>query len=351
MIRPEIHRVLRDELSLEPPAPDTDLIATGLLDSLSIVSLVVELERSFNLEISLNSIDLDAIRTIERLERLILDAHATSDGGPGGPDSMRIESTTSNLVNLKPGIGRPVFLLHTSHGGDLTPRAITGVIDTKRPTWGVLARGYNTSEEPQTCVEEMATTYVGALRAVQPQGPYTLVGYSFGGLIAYEMACQLEKIGHEVDTLAMIDVQAASRALSRWRRLRFSLSAPTRYVRYILEDPRVRIPLYAHALLARLRVAAPPQTPDEVGLTAQVARIRTNAIAAESKYAPRPYPGRVTLFAAQTREPGQADPRAIWSDLVGDGLTIQELPGDHHEIMQAHLDRVGRLLSGILAPV
>jgi thioesterase domain-containing protein len=53
--------------------------------------------------------------------------------------------------------------------------------------------------------KQSATRVVNALRTFQPQGPYSLAGYSYGGLMAYEVACQLTEMGEEVDLLAVVD--------------------------------------------------------------------------------------------------------------------------------------------------
>jgi acyl carrier protein len=70
-IREVIHSVMRDELAIDPPPPGTDLIASGLFDSLAIVSLLVELEQRLCVRVPLDGLDLEQIRTVDRLERLI----------------------------------------------------------------------------------------------------------------------------------------------------------------------------------------------------------------------------------------------------------------------------------------
>ena len=70
-IRREIHGALRDELGIEPPSPDTDLIATGLFDSLAVISLLVVLEERVGVRVALDTIGLDDVRSVERLESLL----------------------------------------------------------------------------------------------------------------------------------------------------------------------------------------------------------------------------------------------------------------------------------------
>jgi acyl carrier protein len=77
-IRDHIHAVMRDELAIEPPAAGTDLIASGLFDSLAVVTLLVVIEQRLDVRISLDELDLERIRTVERLESLIADTRAAS---------------------------------------------------------------------------------------------------------------------------------------------------------------------------------------------------------------------------------------------------------------------------------
>jgi thioesterase domain-containing protein len=71
--------------------------------------------------------------------------------------------------------------------------------------YGLQAKGLERGEAPARSVEEMASDYVAEIRAVQPTGPYHLLGWSFGGLIAYEIACRLQAEGQEVALLALLD--------------------------------------------------------------------------------------------------------------------------------------------------
>ncbi|MCP4659563.1 MAG: alpha/beta fold hydrolase, partial [bacterium] len=81
-------------------------------------------------------------------------------------------------------------------------------LGSDQPLYGLQSRGLEGDEEPLTRIEEMAAHYLGELRAVQPRGPYQLTGWSFGGLVAYEMARQLAAAEEEVASLVLIDAGA-----------------------------------------------------------------------------------------------------------------------------------------------
>jgi thioesterase domain-containing protein len=123
---------------------------------------------------------------------------------------------------LRPGAsGRPLFIVHMVGGGIAMLRRLAAALDTQRPVYGLQARGLEPTQEPRRTVEAMAEAYTDAIRVVQPEGPYALCGYSFGGLVAFEMACQFSALGQELDFLALIDPEANPAALPRGARWRF----------------------------------------------------------------------------------------------------------------------------------
>jgi thioesterase domain-containing protein len=181
-------------------------------------------------------------------------------------------------------------------------------------------------------LELSARRYVEQLRRVQRDGPYQLAGYSFGGVIAYEMARQLVASGERVSFLGLLDspapgyvfpslvrvrmqtanvaqfgrMLAAARArswLSRSTYMRHAIPAITRH-RW-LRWPLKRLP-------RNWRVPTPPGA---------VARIH---------YHPSSYPGHIVLFwategwARRTRTPDLG-----WAPLADGGLTVRAVPGNH----------------------
>lgn len=69
--RAEIMQIFWDTLSIDVPNPDTDLIETGLLDSLAVVTLVLEIEQRSGIEIPFETLDLDALRSVESISALL----------------------------------------------------------------------------------------------------------------------------------------------------------------------------------------------------------------------------------------------------------------------------------------
>ena len=90
-------------------------------------------------------------------------------------------------------------------GNVLNLRYLASLLQVDRPVYGLQARGLFRGETPHEDFVEAARDYIAEMRQVQPQGPYHLGGYSGGGLIAYEVARQLEEAGDEVATLIFLD--------------------------------------------------------------------------------------------------------------------------------------------------
>ncbi|OXM47656.1 amino acid adenylation protein [Amycolatopsis thailandensis] len=111
---------------------------------------------------------------------------------------------SSRLVPLATGGGDPVFCWPGLGGYPMNLRLLATESGLGRPFYGVQAHGINAEETPYATVEEMAEADVAEILRVQPEGPYTLWGYSFGARVAFETAWQLERQGRRVADLLLI---------------------------------------------------------------------------------------------------------------------------------------------------
>ncbi|MEH2165185.1 MAG: amino acid adenylation domain-containing protein [Nostoc sp.] len=115
----------------------------------------------------------------------------------------------SPLVAIQSGSDkRPFFCVPGVGGNVIYLYELARHLGSSQPFYGLQARGLDGESEPFTQLEEIASYYIEAIQTVQPTGPYLLGGHSFGGVVAFEMATQLHKQGHEVALLAMIDAFA-----------------------------------------------------------------------------------------------------------------------------------------------
>lgn len=105
------------------------------------------------------------------------------------------------------GEGTPLFFVHPGVGDVLVFTDLAKAFAGERPFYGIRAPGFEKGEPVgHESMEAMATCYADAIMRTQPEGPYVLAGYSYGGVVAYETGRLLEQRGHDVDFLAMLNI-------------------------------------------------------------------------------------------------------------------------------------------------
>ncbi|MFJ4679521.1 amino acid adenylation domain-containing protein [Kitasatospora sp. NPDC088783] len=125
----------------------------------------------------------------------------------GGADGSRLGGDWDALLPLRPGgTGAPVFCVHPAAGLGWSFAGLARYLDAGHPLYALQSPGLDGGPDrlPAT-VADMAGAYVAEIRRVAPQGPYHLLGWSAGGLIAHEMAVQLQESGEQVGLLAVLD--------------------------------------------------------------------------------------------------------------------------------------------------
>jgi amino acid adenylation domain-containing protein len=174
-------------LKYDPVSVRDDFFEAGG-NSLIAVALINRINREFRV-----SLPLQILFECPTLESLAL----RIDGGAAGP--------SSRLVRLQAeGGDHPVYCWPGLGGYTMNLRKLAGQVGIDRPFYGVQAHGINEGETPFATITEMAAADVKAIRRVQPHGPYTLWGYSFGARVAFEAAHQLERAGERVEHLFLI---------------------------------------------------------------------------------------------------------------------------------------------------
>jgi thioesterase domain-containing protein len=99
-----------------------------------------------------------------------------------------------------------LFCVHPAVGWSWCYSALVGVLDADRPVYGLQARGLARLDEPlPDSVEGVAEDFLDQIRQVQPSGPYNLLGWSYGGLVAHAMATRIQRQGQQVGLLALLD--------------------------------------------------------------------------------------------------------------------------------------------------
>ncbi|WP_369265887.1 amino acid adenylation domain-containing protein [Streptomyces harbinensis] len=120
------------------------------------------------------------------------------------------EDTLGVLLPLRPhGTRPPLFCVHPAGGLSWPYGALLQHLDPDVPLYGLQARGLAGDEEPAASVADMVEDYLAQLRAVQPHGPYHLLGWSFGAVVAHALAERLQELGERTDLLVVIDAVPA----------------------------------------------------------------------------------------------------------------------------------------------
>jgi amino acid adenylation domain-containing protein len=305
--------------------------------SLLALRLTRAIEERFGLRLPLAG--LFAAPTVEALARL-LDGPAPSDArGPAG--RLRGQGNGAPLFHI-PGIG----------GFEFLPPAVAARVGAIRRFYdGLEYPGLDGQAEPLTRVEDLAAHLIGQIEEIAPDGPCCLSGYSFGGVVAYEIARQLTARGRVVEAVLLWDSFAPAAFSKR------STFAALRVLRRHLGGlaPRERVGFLGRQALKKIRFLGNRATKRIPSLNADYPSTTTNggnpgatnarerltqaALDAYRDYQPAPYAGRLVVFQVEERESGVGfryapDDFNGWRELAWDGVEIVRVPGTHHTVLE-----------------
>jgi amino acid adenylation domain-containing protein len=257
----------------------------------------------------------------------------------------------SPLVPIQPhGSELPLFCIHSLSGDVLNYYNLARHLGDDRPVYGLQAVHPSELAEDHVSLEEMAAAYLAVIAEVQPTGPYHLVGYSFGCVVAFEIAQQLKRRGEDICSLALVDgisplisqnveergeaymLAGIARDMGRTSGVDFQLPhkmfaqlAPEEALTFILEKMKT-------AGLIPADVGFPWLQKFMLGLKTRMSAIKD--------YQPQPYEGVITLLRSSEVEPESAkawlevgvDVREAtrgWNELSSEPLEILFVPGYH----------------------
>ncbi|MBE8520678.1 amino acid adenylation domain-containing protein [Amycolatopsis sp. H6(2020)] len=191
-----------ETLGLPEVDADADFFTLGGNSLLSV--RLVALARNAGLRFTVA--DVLTHGTVERLAAL---AGTGADGGD-------VLDPFAPVLPIRPdGDRAPLFCVHAGLGLSLPYLGLVQHLDPGRPMYGLQSPNIGGDGELPVSVEDVAEEYAARIRAIQPSGPYHLLGWSFGGLLAHEIAVQLQEAGERVETLCVLDsfpVDAAGQA-------------------------------------------------------------------------------------------------------------------------------------------
>lgn len=323
-----VARVWQDVLLAPVCGPHDDFFDAGG-DSLKAITFAMELEHALGLELSPTLIY--EVPRFSAFCQVLRECRAPR---------------YAPLVPLKPGAGSPpVFFIHGVGGN------VVEILPTARrmaypgAVIGIRARGLARGEVPHSSVEAMATDYLKEIKVRQPNGPYYLCGYSFGGLVAFEIARRLSESGSEVGFVGLFDTMMSP---MRWP-LRVWVSIVGRRIARLADNLRAaRVHTWSAELrrfggrLRSRRADSPASMQrDNASLPAflnalptSVIKVAASALIASARYRAGFYRGQLTLFTPVGREPGLPSLEGIWRKHART-LEIIETEGDHSTMLSA----------------
>jgi thioesterase domain-containing protein/acyl carrier protein len=297
-------------------------------DSLLAARLFIQIEKAFQMELPL-AVLLEA-PTIRQLAGII--------------SAPIVHSSRSSLVAVQPrGTKPPLFCVHGHTGEIFYCRNLSLSLGVDQPVFGLRSQGLG-GETPYFTVEEMAIHYLREIRTVQRKGPYFLVGYCFGGMIAYEMGRLLKTQGEEVALLVMFNTPAPGSL--KWWPLR-----PSYLVSRIARELRKLRTLRMREKLVILRTKAfglarlvsgsfkgalwHTLAKSSVGVAEKEAQgllsvADINLLAAKA-YDPGTYAGRVIFFLTKDDATSlyATDPAGGWMPLAEGGIEVYAFDRDN----------------------
>ena len=319
----QLVKVWEDVLRVQPIGIKEDFFELGG-NSLLAIRMLARVEKLVNTKITLAA--LMFAPTIERLAGMLRD-----------PNSLKCP----RVFGIQPDGSRPPFFCV---GAGPLFRTLANRLGIDQPFLGVPLPDINALPAPY-CLEDIAAHCVQTLLQVQPEGPYFLGGWSDAGVMAYEMAQQLQQRGETVALVVLFDAENQSHRpdvtssfesarmrvhfLSQWLKLQgrtlrsFRPRELAAHVRRRLQFRLTWLKGLAWGMAYRIHLRS--------GWSLQhgLHNIEYVSIFASKNYQPRPYDGRVLLFRRAHRPVGQyRDPEYGWGGLAS-RLEIHEVPGNH----------------------
>ena len=256
-----------------------------------------------------------------------------------------------SLVPIKPqGNKPPIFMVHGAGLNVLNFNSLAKYVDEDQPIYGLQAKGLNGNEEYLTSVEAIAAHYNNIIMDTQPEGPYAIAGYSFGGVIAYEMVCQLIAKGEKVSMLGLFDTYRfpAYQYPTTWGKrvgdLRFFAGQKVHTIKHMFGSVagfKFRTKKYMNMFRKVMQRVGSNET-ESVELSTQraleIMQVNNRAIA---NYHLKPADLKVTLFRAKQQDEYMHDITYLgWKPFALKGVDIHDVPGDHYSIFTPPNDAV-----------
>ncbi|MFD2169209.1 amino acid adenylation domain-containing protein [Tumebacillus lipolyticus] len=293
----------------------------------SLLALQMLREIEVRLEQRLSLTDLIRSGTIEQLASLLRKGESPNRVTP--------------LLTLRAsGARTPIFFVHPIGGHAICYLELAKALGDDQPVYAFQSPGLEGECEPLDRVEDFAARYVQAMQEVQPYGPYCVGGWSFGGVVAIEMARQLEQAGEEVESVILIDSQLREDKSEMDELAMFAHDLASRYGKQIsseklaqynmlqTEGERLRFLLEQ---LAELELIPAEYKLEQIKPWIAVFRANLRAL---RRYSPKGYDRPVMLFRADSSMSRERREHNGWEAVLTNIGTV-EVRATHHSIIRA----------------
>ena len=342
---------IAEQLNVEEQAIDTsaDFMSLGL-DSITLMGMVGELSDILGEELSVDDLwtcnSVDALVKLVENRRLFPDLNEQIRVASNIPNvaSQLGEATRWNTITALQSHGdlQPIYFIHGISGDVTCYRHLVEKLGDDQPAFGL-----RQSAEPTETIEQMAATLIDGLKTIQHKGPYRLVGYCFGGTVAFEMARQLKQEGVTC-SVVMIDPLISPSAVPNYStRLRI-VDACRHRIRlciFIMRGVIARKPDLSDRLCRRSKrwvhrilhaVGLTQQTIDDQTVKEMFSNpsetYRKN-VSALRKYRPHVYPGQVVILQSDEFFYTHSTQPTLWRCLAGGGVEVRRICGDHDQVL------------------
>lgn len=285
--------------------------------SLLALKLVHDINAAFSLELPVRFVINEP--TIARQAALIdqLRLYAPPARSPAYPLVVPLQ---------RGGSHKPFFLVAGGFGGEaelLVYARLADHLDRARPFYGLRIRGVDDLVEPGVSIEAIAAEHIVEIRRVQPKGPYFIGGSCVGGVVAFEIAQQLQQQGEEIAALILVDSTYPSR---KW------------YWRYVARTFWRRFKADGLRALASAPDGAIEKRRFQIG---------RRYLARTLQYRPRPFAGCLSLIISERQR--HRDPTRMWRALAAGGMELSYVPGDHFSHLRQYAAETGAAIDRYLA--
>jgi thioesterase domain-containing protein len=292
-------------------------------DSLFLTQYAKLIEKKFGIRVEFRQL-VSEYTTLRDLSRLI-------DGKLSPPKELvelthRKNGQIHNFVKFQPkGTRNPLIILHGQNADNFIPE----YLGDDQPYFGFIHPGSDGEEIRFRSVKEMAGAYLEQLLAHKPEGPYFLGGFSFGGLVAFEMAVELTRMGHKVPFVILFDTFAHQEPF-KWYSGFFRIIKSN-----ILVPPAMKVIKLVKSSICESYLFLKKRTP----IYLRSFYIINKYSRLMKTYTPEKYSGKVVLFRAL--ENNSKMQSLGWEKYVPD-LTVIPIKADHLSILkdQASIEKI-----------